>query len=114
MKGQMKKIPCFWQQRGNGNADRSLQNGEIASGFAENPEIQKFKNVTGILAVKYPDAKYRKCQKGKGLCLAEMEVCEDWFTAAFAGTDPGGRIFHLVMDSDGGSDLSLSEDHAGF
>ncbi len=41
MKGQMKKIPCFWQQRGNGNADRSLQNGEIASGFAENPEIQK-------------------------------------------------------------------------
>ena len=39
---------------------------------------------------------------------------EDWFTAAFDGTDPGGRIFHLVMDSDGGSDLSLSEDHAGF
>ena len=73
MKGQMKKIPCFWQQRGNGNAARSLQNGEIASGFAENPEIQKFKNVTGILDVKYPDAKYRKCQKGKGLCLAEME-----------------------------------------
>ena len=73
MKGQMKKIPCFWQQRGNGNADRSLQNGEIASGFAENPEIHKLKNVTGILAVKYPDAKYRKCQKGKGLCLAEME-----------------------------------------
>ena len=24
------------------------------------------------------------------------------------------RIFYLVMDSDGGSDLSLSEDHAGF
>ena len=42
------------------------------------------------------------------------QVCEDWFTAAFAGTDPGGRIFHLVMDSDGGSDLSLSENHAGF
>lgn len=40
--------------------------------------------------------------------------CEDWFTAAFAGTDTGGRIFHLVMDFDGGSDLSLSEDHAGF
>lgn len=47
--------------------------GKSASGFAENPEIQKLKNVTGILAVKYPDAKYRKCQKGKGLCLAEME-----------------------------------------
>lgn len=27
---------------------------------------------------------------------------------------PEGWIFHLVMDSDGGSDLSLSEDHAGF
>ena len=44
-----------------------------ASLEAADPEIQKFKNVTGILDVKYPDAKYRKCQKGKGLCLAEME-----------------------------------------
>ena len=68
MKGQMKKIPCFWQQRGNGNADRSLQNGEIASDFAENLKMKKFENASGIFA-----AKYRKCQEGKVLCLAETE-----------------------------------------